>query len=136
MTWTYSPGGATAKDRIRDRIGDVDQAPRQPTLQNETIEAVLDAEGDNERAAALACLRLLLPLYARQADTGVKSADLYTNQRFERLRHIEETLLQEMAIAGGGASAPGLSKAARDAMLADADRPAAAFSVGMLDFKC
>jgi hypothetical protein len=107
---------------------------KRPLVEDETITAVLSAEGGDERAAALTCLRFLLAIFARQADTGTRSADLYTNQRFERLKHVEGALLQELAIAGG-TSALGLYVSAREAVLADTDRPVPAFQLGMLDFK-
>lgn len=129
----YDPSEAIARDRVRGRIGDTNHNERVGRrLEDETIAALLTRAGGNEKTAALAGIRELLALFAREADTGNKAAGLEATRRFERLKTIEESLEREL----GAVAAPsllGLSQAYIEGSQADSDRIQPVFSVGMFD---
>jgi hypothetical protein len=132
MTITYTAGGATARNRVRDLYGDTDvNAATARRVEDESIDGYLLTEG-TELQTALACVRLLKAKFAREADTGLKSAGLEAQRRFERLCVVEETLLYQIR-GGARPSSPATDQTFIDTAKLDPTRPRRAAFVGMMD---
>lgn len=68
MTFTYTPGGATALDDVRWLVSDTD--PSDPLQQDEEIQRVLSAQPSVYRAAAIVA-RQIARQFARQCDLDI-----------------------------------------------------------------
>ncbi len=97
MSFSYSPGGTTSKDRIRARIGDT-VATATVFLQDEEIADFLITEG-SFRAAAVASARALaakvLPL---ATDKTVGNLRLVWQRRYENLLALARELKAGLAL--------------------------------------
>lgn len=130
MTFSYTPGGGR-KDDVRLLIGDLDQTAQQDLrLEDEDIERLLAMEGNLYFAAAVAA-DILSAKFARKAEGSAGPQSIRPSSRAQELRAIANRLRQRAA-STAATFAGGLSRAERDAALADTDRIQGAFSLGMM----
>ena len=122
MGFTYIEGSNLPLHLVRAKIGDVQPAARKGlSLEDEEILERL-AAAPTTSAAALACLDLLLPRFAREVDSAAKGGriDSVASLRFERLQAIRLILVEEVSRDGGPSNVM-LSESYRQAQIADAD---------------
>ena len=96
---SYDPTLATARDKLRFRLGDVNTAAE--LLPDATYTAALDAHDDDETAAALQLLDGLIALYAQMpsktsTDAG---ASVEWKDRLEAWKALRTRLLADVAAA-------------------------------------
>lgn len=132
MTWTYTPGSGSNRDRIRFSIGDVSsEAPADEQLQNEEIDDALVTAG-GWRAAAAACA------YARAFKLATKATAKRMGQaslewkRVEYLMALAKQLTSSVSLTAIP-FAGGISVSQRNTLDQDTDRITPAFQKGMLD---
>ena len=131
MTFTYDstdPGGTT-KDYIRLRIGDTSTSDQ--LLQDEEILAVIAAETNTLKAAAV-CAQSIAGTFARKVDKTVGKLRIMMSQASERYSDMAADLLLESG-RKAGAWAGGISVADKDDTEDDTDRVKPAFAVGQFD---
>lgn len=145
MTFTppdpTSPTYPTARERVREAVGDVDKTINvKLQCPDELIDYFVDTYG--EQRATLETLNDILARYAREADTGTRSAGLEATRRFERLLELRKILERNLGttVAPGSSSglsfmsAPYLSRAVQRANRADSDlNQGSRIRIGMLD---
>lgn len=98
MAFSFNPSLSTDRDWVRLRIGDTDAS--WPLLQDDTIDAILAAHGNDRLRAALACARAIVAQLARQADTDNTGLSVRASQRAEAYRKLVAELEQEIAGTG------------------------------------
>ncbi|MFW6078999.1 MAG: hypothetical protein ACODAE_05220 [Gemmatimonadota bacterium] len=131
MTWSYRSSAPNSSDRswIRLRIGDTSSGDA--LLQDEEIDAMIDAEG-NRYAAAAICCETVAAKFARKVEKGVGRLRVSAQQQYEHYTTLAERLRREagtrVAPFAGGISVSG-KRTERD----DSDRDDPAFRRGMHD---
>lgn len=145
MTFTVQDPTAgtypTARQRVREACGDID-ATINLALQvpDELIDYWVETFG--ETRAYVEAIKDCLARYARQYDTGTRSAGLEAERRFERLKQLLEiamanqrtTVAPGTSVGGAFIAAPYLSKAYGRAARADSDfNQGSKLRVGMND---
>lgn len=128
MPWTYL-GPTSDRDRVRLLIGDTEATD--PQLQDEEI-AWLLAEAGNVYGAAVAACEALAAKYARQVNRSVAGAGGLSVSAGDRAQHYRD-LAETLQIRARKARRPvpfagGISDAQKDAVEADTDRVAPAFT--------
>lgn len=103
MTWSFDESLATAKDRVRDLIGDVDA--NNPILSDESISVFLSGGTDeqaNERLAAASALEKIANRYAyRATQISEGGASVNWGDIGKRLRE-QAAALRALETAGDG----------------------------------
>jgi hypothetical protein len=145
LTWSVqdpsAPTYPDARQRVREAVGDIDKTINDKLLvPNELIDYFVETFG--EARAKVETIKDILARYAREADTGTRSADLAATRRFERLKQLYQIMLADLGktlppgstVNGAFIRAPYLSNATRAANQADGDlNQGAAIRVGMFD---
>lgn len=107
MSFSFAIALTTARDRVRVRIGDTDS--NDVLLDNETIDYILTAQGNNEtRAAYESCKLALAKLHARTDRTAVGMTTA-RSQRFEQMETILKMLEHDLTMTSGGIGVFGLT---------------------------
>ena len=82
MSWSYSGNpSASALDAVRFQIGDTIE--KDPLLQNEEINAILE-EQSNVLLASIECCERILAILARKVDYEIGPQKLKASQRFDQ----------------------------------------------------
>ena len=126
MTWTYDPSMATAKDRVRFRLGDTIEAD--PLLQDEEI-AYLIADGGSVGSVTIACADALAARFARMAQSVTDDIGQSVNYG-DRAKQFA-TLATRLRTSGARAGVPfagGISQGNKAAISGDTDRVAPHFT--------
>ena len=131
MTWTYASTapGATAKDKVRLRIGDT--ISTDPLLTDEEITALLGMYGDWQKASVEAC-RSIAAKFARQPDTKVSRVAFSNSQKAQMYLSMAKSIEAEM----GMHVAPwcgSISQDWKESEQDDDDRVEPSFARGMSD---
>lgn len=104
MAWTYSDSVATAKDKVRFRIGDTINAD--PQLTDGEINYLLtSASNDVLEASRQACLAIAAK-YARQVTKSMGQTSIQLTQRKAHYTEMAAQIEQEIADNSGGTGAP------------------------------
>lgn len=127
MSWTYDTALSTNKDKVRFMLGDTESGDA--LLSDEEISAQLTSEG-TVRAAAIACARALAARFARKAQqiTDDIGASVRYGDRAQAYRDLADELRRSGALLAVAPFAGGISVAAKQAQVDDADRVAPAFT--------
>lgn len=125
MRWTYDPAMASDRDKVRFRLGDTVEAA--PLLQDEEIDVLL--EGSDVISATIACAESLAMHFASLAQSKTDDIGQSVNygDRSARYRALADRLranASRLALPFAG----GISHASKDAITANADRVAPAFT--------
>ena len=131
MTWEYlsTAPGSSSKSYVRLRIGDTTSADM--LLQDEEILAVLDAETNVLKAAAV-CAQTIAGKFARKVDKTVGKLQISMSQTSARYSEMADDLLRESG-RKAGAWAGGISVSDKEDTEADTDRVAPVFVMGQFD---
>ena len=133
MPFSYTPGGVADLDDIRAAIGDTaSSAPAAERLEDEEIERLLTLHASKPAATVAAAKALIAKLSRRATEKGIGSIRLVYTQRIESLWK----LIADLEKTAAGVAMPylgGVSVSDRQAVEADTDRVAPAFTRGMLD---
>lgn len=130
MPRTYNAATPTAKDRVRERIGDAD--PTRFALDDEKIIAALSECGGSVETAAVRCARDLRAWMVRNVDRSIGGMTI-TRSNISLYDEVVAQLEREAAAAGAQMYAGGISIAESDALKSDADWRPHTFSVGGFD---
>lgn len=134
MGFTYIDGSNLPLHQVRAKIGDTsNNALPGLRLEDEVILEKLVANAQNVALASLDCFDQLLARFAREADAGPKGAGLEATRRFERLLKLRALVVEEVSVDGGPSTVM-LSRAFRDATIADSDRIQPPTREGAFDF--
>ena len=131
MTWEYlsTAPGSSAKSYVRLRVGDTTSADQ--LLQDEEILAVISAETNTLKAAAI-CAQTIAGKYARKVDKTVGKLRISMSQASARYSEMADDLLRESG-RKAGAWAGGISISDKEDTEADTDRVAPSFYLGQFD---
>lgn len=133
MAFTYTPGAATDRDRIRIRIGDTSSSrPATQRLEDEEIDDLILTSGGFRSAAIAAARALLAKMAALPSEKRVGDLELTWDDRLAGLRAVIRELEADV-VAGAKPYAAGISRADRAASEADTDRIGVPFKTGQLD---
>ena len=103
MTWSFDDSLATAKDRVRDLIGDIDSS--NPILSDESIAVYLSGGSDeqaSERLAAASAMEKIANRYAyRATQISEGGASVNWGDIAKRLRD-QAASLRALELAGDG----------------------------------
>ena len=132
MSWSYLSTAPNSSDKswIRLRVGDTSSGTQ--LLQDEEIDAHLEAEGNRYSAAAL-CAESIGAAFARRADKTVGRLSIAMSKVSERYFTLADRLRSELGMRALP-YAGGISVADKEVDQDDADRVAPAFTVDMLEF--
>ena len=136
MTWSYSGNPATNKlDMVRFLIGDTDE--NDPQLGDAEITSVLELNGNEPYASALACAEALVAKYSRLTQKSIGGLSISYNQRIDHYRELIKQLRRRAALAGAGGTpwTAAVSVSEKRANTTDADVVQPYFRVGMHDSK-
>lgn len=98
MTWTFDEALGTDRDKVRDLIGDTDDADQQ--LSDESIVLALSVAGGNIVLAAARSARKLMARYARRVTTSVGSYSEQMSDLYTHYKDLAETLeMQSTAVS-------------------------------------
>lgn len=131
MTWSYNISETTDTDRVRGKIGDTNTNLQR--LQDETIAAVLVLY-PSVVAASVECVKRIIARIATDPDS--RSAAGLSSSRGQAVANLEVLLGQLRAELAGTAEMfiGGVSDSANEALRADTNFPAPAFTVGGDDY--
>ena len=132
MTWTYDPLLATARDRVRSQLGDVDTPDQQ--LSDEAIAYYLTAAGNVEHLAAALLADDLAAKYARLVNTSNLSLSISASDRFAHYQALAKALRSRGNNLGavlGGMLVGGSSEAEVEALEQESDAVQPKFGIGM-----
>lgn len=125
MTWTYlsSAPGSSGKSWVRMRIGDTSSGDQ--LLSDEEILALIDSEGNNHAAAAVAA-ESIGAQFARQADKQIGKLRISLAKASEHYFTLADRLRVELSEHSGGVYVGGVSEADKllDEQDTDAVQPA------------
>lgn len=133
MTWTFTVAnpGATSRDLVRLKIGDIDSGA--PAVSDEIIAAYLSSEG-SVHDAAIACCKHLIAKFARQV---AQSKGGFSSSRNQKIEHFEKVLaiLESDPSPGVRAFAGGISDSENDVITDDSDAIVPGLSFSAFDHK-
>jgi hypothetical protein len=132
MTWTYSAANRTARNRVRERIGDA--VSSRPWLDDEIIDEALTSAGGggsyaSELTVAVFCARLVLARLVGQVDRSVETLSI--TRRNDAYADLVKGLEAEAGVGVGVAGVcitRGTSLAERVSVESDADYESSPFS--------
>jgi hypothetical protein len=126
MTWTYNESELTNRDKVRGLIGDVNSSDQ--LLADETVNALLTANGDSILLTARAAIKRILTKFNRtDVDVTFGPSSVSGSQRQAGLRAILKDIERDMAL-GTSPFAGGISKANKETYVSDTDRTLPAFT--------
>lgn len=132
MTFSYTAGSGTDRDRIRFRIGDTDPLkPVQERLEDAEIDDALVTEG-GWLAAAAVCAYSLAGKFATKATSKRMGQASLEWKKFEYLTALATSLRASVSFAAIP-FAGGISKALKNTNAQDTDSVVPSFTKGMLD---
>jgi len=131
MTWSYnsSAPGSSAKSFVRLLIGDTSSGDQ--LFQDEELEALISAEGNNYNAAAAAC-ESLAANFARRADQTVGALQVQLSQ-ISRSYMRQADRMKRRARRGAGIYAGGISHSDMETVHDDTDQVRGNVKLGMTD---
>lgn len=131
MSWTYDITLPTTRDQVRLRIGDTISTDQQ--MQNEELDALLAATGDNVNSASLAAARMLQARYARQVDKWVGDLKILASQRARAYASLIEEIESVVSVGRGTPFAGGIRVDAKSTLSEDSSLVQPSFRRGMFD---
>ncbi len=118
MSWTYNPAALEIPlNMVRMLLGDTNMAD--PQLQDEEIQAFVDATDSTTGAAALGA-RALAGKYARSVDKWVGDLKILASQRHRHYLLLQEKL-ERQSFGHGVPSAGGIRISQKEAVEANSD---------------
>lgn len=131
MTFSYSASEATGLDQVRGIIGDTTDAGH--FLENETISAILTANGDAVGPSAVECVRRIIAKIAKETDRS--HPDGISVSRTQKSQQYRDLLRELEGLYGKGGSIEmfvgGSSKAENEAFETSPDFVQPSFRRGM-----
>jgi hypothetical protein len=134
MSWTFDPSLSLARDNVRMLVGDV--LADDPQIQDETIDAILNANPDPYEAAAILAFNLAAQ-FTRYLTFAAEGVRYELSQRVKQYRELGMMLRAQAVMAPGGLgslSVFGVSKSQIAGENQDPDRVPDRFRVGMFDY--
>lgn len=145
---SYNPALPTNLDELRFIIGDtrggLDGTSGAEDIANETISAILTLNGITTRQArprllpiAVQLVRAIRAKYAPEGSSGGGTFETERQQRHRQWLDLEESLLKEIATAGGAAAGVffgGASKSRAESLESNSDWRGPTFKIGEHDY--
>lgn len=128
MAFNFDINLATARDRVRLKIGDTKVAD--PILQDETIDALLVTHGNDVTRTAISAARAALAFMADKTDRTAVGQTSSRSQRFEQMKEVLKQLEADLNAMRGGLKISGQSKSERESFDADDDYIKPPFGLG------
>ena len=130
MSWSYSDGLSTDRDRLRFRIGDTDT--NEQLCSNELLDALLAARGD-PILAAIDAVEGVLAQFARDVDRSALGLGGARSQKSQFYRDLLKELRAQAARGSTGVFFGGASAASKDSILEDSDKPTTPFRLNQFN---
>jgi hypothetical protein len=141
MTFSYTPGSGTDRDRVRFMVGDTVNLNH--LVENEEIDDILSIQPVLSYAAA-STADAIAAHFAREADLSIGATSISLSQKAEAYRKLADRLRKSGAgdIPGGdgtgiatlGMRVGGISRAERNNFKSDPDVIQPNFSIGQTDY--
>jgi hypothetical protein len=140
VTWTYSVTSRTARNQVRERIGDV--LTNDQMVADEIIDERLTARSNDTLVTAIDCVRIILARIARDVDRSGASISGSRDQKTQHYREVLERLEKEAGLGGSpgytagvpsfipGVYLSGMSESQAEDLEDDTDFTGASFGVG------
>lgn len=125
MTWTFSPNLPTAKDVVRDYVGDTDSGDQ--LISDEQITAYLAVETSTLLAAARTAFAISAK-FARKVSESVAGSSHSAESKFRQYEQLANRLLEQAGVNGTASAvlvsawAGGISVSEKEAAEQDTDR--------------
>lgn len=132
MSWTYSgdPSSST-RDEVRFLIGDTDETD--PQLNDQEVEYLLAANGDNSQLAAASCADAIASKYTRLVNKSVGDLSISYGERAQKYTELAGKLKGDATIALAAPYCGGISVSDKEIDPDNSDQVRPHFKVGVHD---